>query len=438
VTGILILTPLSKVFLVKKDAVKKKSSKSTFNELTNKYQLSDNLYRILVAGNSRVCNQKIIDLNITEKYGVNILEVRRSSPTSSFFMKTVDQKLAGPDMKLKANDILYAFGSYTDIEAFVNENGLQLTEAYTSEYAGGSSSEKLSVREIGIAEVLMLPESKFINKPVKDSNFRAKYSVNILGIQRRKEYFLTNIKDVKLLAGDTLLVQGTWEHIGLLSQEQDEWVVLGQPMEEAAKVTLDYKAPIAACIMVIMVVAMIFNVLPPVICVLIAAIATILTGCFRSAEEAGQSIRWESIILIGAMMPMTLAFEKTGLSELISQNLVTGLQHFGPVALLAGIYVTTSVLTMFISNTAVAVLVAPIALQTALAMGFSPYPFLMAVTVGASMCFASPFSTPPNALVMSAGKYTFRDYINVGLPLQIIMGILMIFVLPILFPFIQP
>ena len=193
--------------------------------------------------------------------------------------------------------------------------------------------------------------------------------------------------------------------------------------------------PIAAGILILMIAFMAFNVLPPVICVLIAALLTILTGCFRSPEEAFQTIRWESIILIGAMMPMSLAFEKTGLSELISHNLVSWLKDFGPIALLAGIYITTSVLTMFISNTAVAVLVAPIALQTALTMEVSPYPLLMAVTIGASMCFASPFSTPPNALVMSAGKYTFKDYIKVGLPLQIIMGIIMILALPLLFSF---
>ena len=433
--GILALIPLSKIFLVKKNVAKNKGNQITSKDLARKYQLSDNLYRILIPGNTYVCNKKLVDLKITEKYNVSILEVRRSSPTASFFMRTVDQKLAGPEMELRANDILYAFGKYGDINLFVEENNLQLTEARTSEYTGESSSDKLSVREIGIAEVLILPESKLVNKRVKESNFRANYSVNILGISRKNEYILNKVKDVKLLAGDVLLVQGTWENIELLNQDYHEWVVLGQPMEEAAKVTIDYKAPTAAGIMILMVVAMVFDVFPPVTCVLIAAILTIFTGCFRSPEEAYKTIRWESVILIGSMMPMALAFEKTGLSEYISHELVIGLKNFGPTALLAGIYITTSMLTMVISNTAVAVLVAPIALQSALAMEVSPYPFLMAVTVGASMCFASPFSTPPNALVMSAGKYTFKDYIKVGLPLQILIGIVMIILLPLLFKF---
>ena len=140
-------------------------------------------------------------------------------------------------------------------------------------------------------------------------------------------------------------------------------------------------------------------------------------------------------MLIAGMLPMSLALEKTGASEVASQSLVNGLGAYGPFALLAGIYFTTSLMTMFISNTATAVLLAPIALHSAVQLGLSPYPFLFAVTVAASMCFASPFSTPPNALVMPAGRYTFMDYVKVGLPLQIIMGVVMVFVLPLLFPF---
>ena len=432
--GILVLIPLSQMVLVKKGNTKNKSKRITSKDLARKYQLSDNLFRIVVPKNALVCNQKLIDLNITEKFNVSILEIRRSPTVAGFFMKTVDQKLAGPDMILKANDILYAFGTFDHVEVFVKENKLQLAKAHTTEYTGELPADKLSVHEIGIAEVLLLPDSKLINKSVKESNFRSNYSLNILGIGRKKEYIL-QIKDVKFQAGDVLLVQGTWDNIALLNQEQDEWVIIGQPMEEAASITLDYKAPLAAGIMILMIVSLVFNVFPPVISVLIAAILTILTGCFRTPEEAYKTINWESIILIGAMIPMALAFEKTGISELISDNLVVGLKGFGPFALLAGIYFTTSVLTMFISNTAVAVLVAPIAMQTALTMGLSPYPFLMVVTIGASMCFASPFSTPPNALVMSVGKYSFKDYVKVGLPLQIIMGIIMIFAVPLLFPF---
>ena len=418
--GLIVLIPLSKWFLSKKEDTKKNDTSTgrSPQELSKKYSLSDNLYRVRVHKDSLVKNKKLHELNITSLYNLTILEIRRKSSSQSRFMKTVDQKLAGPETEIQEEDILYVFGDYHNIDKFVKENRLDLTESKVSEFTG--DNEKLSVREIGIAEVLLMPDSKLINRAVKDSGFRDKYSVNILGIERGNEYILSDVKDIKMHAGDILLIQGTWDDIARMSKKQSQWVVLGQPVEE-----------------VLMIAAMVFDFIPipPVAAVLIAAILMVLTGCFRNVEDAYKTINWESIVLIAAMLPMSLALEKTGASSLISERLVGGLGNYGPLVLMAGIYFTTSLLTMFISNTATAVLVAPIALQSAISIGVSPYPFLLAVTVGASMCFASPFSTPPNALVMSAGKYTFMDYVKVGLPLQIIMGIIMIFVLPLLFPF---
>lgn len=437
--GLVVLIPLSKFFLVKKEDGKdtKTTTGHSPKELAKKYQLSDNLYRIQIRPGSRIGGKKLQELNITQAYNLSILEIRRQSSSQGRFLKTVDQSLAGPHTELQENDILYVFGPFEKVNQFAKEQNLELTDTHVSEYVEGAEVEKLSVREIGIAEVLLMPDSKLINKAVKDSGFRDKYSVNILGIQRKGEYILNDIKDIKMHADDILLIQGTWDSIARMSQKQSQWVVLGQPLEEASKVTLDYKAPVAALIMVLMIAAMVFDFIPipPVAAVIIAGILMVLTGCFRNVEEAYKTINWESVVLIAAMLPMSLALEKTGASNLISEKLVSGLGDYGPLVLMAGIYFTTSLLTMFISNTATAVLVAPIALQSAIAINVSPYPFLLAVTVGASMCFASPFSTPPNALVMSAGKYTFMDYVKVGLPLQIVMGIVMVFILPLLFPF---
>ena len=437
--GLVVLISLSKFFLVKKEDGKdtKTTTGHSPKELAKKYQLSDNLYRIQIRPGSRIGGKKLQELNITQAYNLSILEIRRQSSSQGRFLKTVDQSLAGPHTELQENDILYVFGPFEKVNQFAKEQNLELTDTHVSEYVEGAEVEKLSVREIGIAEVLLMPDSKLINKAVKDSGFRDKYSVNILGIQRKGEYILNDIKDIKMHAGDILLIQGTWDSIARMSQKQSQWVVLGQPLEEASKVTLDYKAPVAALIMVLMIAAMVFDFIPipPVAAVIIAGILMVLTGCFRNVEEAYKTINWESVVLIAAMLPMSLALEKTGASNLISEKLVSGLGDYGPLVLMAGIYFTTSLLTMFISNTATAVLVAPIALQSAIAINVSPYPFLLAVTVGASMCFASPFSTPPNALVMSAGKYTFMDYVKVGLPLQIVMGIVMVFILPLLFPF---
>jgi di/tricarboxylate transporter len=276
-----------------------------------------------------------------------------------------------------------------------------------------------------------------LNKTVREAEFRTKYNVNVLGICRKNKYILQGIGEVSIQGGDVLLVQGTWENIANLEKENNEWIVVGRPLEEAAKVTLDYKAPVAAVIMVAMVAVMVFDFIPvaPVTAVMVAGLLMVLTGCFRNVEAAYKTINWESIVLIAAMMPMSTALQKTGISEWISQSLVASLGGFNPTVLLAAIYFTTSFLTMFISNTATAVLMAPMAMSCAQSMGVSPVPMLFAVTLGASLCLASPFSTPPNALVKPAGQYTFSDYIKVGLPLQLILGIVMIFVLPLLFPF---
>ena len=270
-----------------------------------------------------------------------------------------------------------------------------------------------------------------------DADFRSRFGLSVLGVRRHNDYLLSDLGEVRLHSGDVVLVQGPWENISRLADAGDDWVVMGQPLEQAARVTLDYKAPVAALIMLLMVAAMAFDFIPvaAVTAVMLAAVAMVLTGCVRGVEGAYKTINWESIVLFASMLPMSTALQKTGASDLISRNLVAVVGDGGPYLLLAAVYLATSLLTFFISNTVTAVLMAPIALSAAAAQGVSAVPFLMAVTVAASACFASPFSTPPNALVMSAGSYTPADYLKVGLPLQLVMAMVMIVVLPLLFPF---
>ena len=436
-TGIVVLLPLTKWFLSKR---KKKdenaSSGKSLNELVKEYGLSDNLFRLQSVSGSLLVGQTVQGLDVRRKYGLNILEVRRGEASQHRFLKTVTQKLASPDTVIQAGDVLYVTGDAKDVLRFASEFALEMMDGHTTETAR-TTGNSLDFYDIGIAEIVLMPSSNIINQRVKEAGFRDKFNVNVLGIRRKKEYILQDLGKERMHSGDVLLVQGTWQDIARLSKEDTDWVVLGQPLAEAAKVTLDYKAPVAALIMVLMVVMMVFDFIPvaPVTAVMIAAMLMVLTGCFRNVEAAYKTINWETIVLFAGMLPMSLALEKTGASDYISNSLVSGLGAYGPIALMAGIYFTTSLMTMFISNTVTAVLMAPIALQSAMQIGVSPVPFLFAVTVAASMCFASPFSTPPNALVMPAGQYTFMDYVKVGLPLQIIMGLVMIFALPMLFPF---
>jgi len=435
VVGIVALGFLSKIFL-SKDKVSEDAKKSkSLKDLANEYQLSQNLFRVRVIPDSTLAGKKLQELGLSKRYNINVLEIRRSDIGAAPFLKSIKQKLAGPDTVVEENDVLYLSGSFEQVQLFASDSEIEIIDMHESEEEAPAFSGKLRFDRIGIAEVVVLSNSRLVNQPVKKSGFREKFKVNILGIQRQKHYILHEVKDEKIQSGDVLLVQGEWSDIARLTEESTEWVVIGQPLVEASKVALDHKAPIAAAIMVGMVALMAFNVVPAVAAVLTAAVGMILTGCFRNAEEAYKTINWESIVLIGAMLPMSLAIEKTGASAAISKGLVEGLGSFGPMALMAGIYLATSLLTLFISNTATAVLFAPIALHSAIEIGVSPYPFLFAVAVAASMSFASPFATPPNALVMSAGRYTFMDYVKVGLPLQLLFGIVMILALPLLWAF---
>ena len=437
VVGILFLLPATKMLTPKVKAKDSKNDSKSLKELVNEYGVAENLFRVHIKDHeSKAIGQTVVDLNVYREYGINVLELRRSSGPNRF-VRTVNQQLASPDLVLKQNDVLYLSGDLEMVTKFADDYSLRLLDNHTDEIDGSSSNASLDFFDIGVAEILIMPSSSMINRTIIEAGFRSKFSVNVLGIRRKNEYILNELGEVKMHNGDVLLVQGAWKDIARMKKESSNWVVLGEPLHEAAKVTLDYKAPIAAAIMIGMVVMMVVESIPvaPVTSVLLAAILMVITGCVRSVEAAYKTINWQTIVLFAAMLPMSTALEKTGVSDMIANLIVSGLGSSGPLILLAGIYAATSVMTIFISNTVTAVLMAPIALQCAVQIGVSPVPFMFAVAVAASMCFASPFSTPPNALVMPAGQYTFMDYVKVGLPLQILMGVVMVFVLPMIFPF---
>ena len=445
--GIIVLMPLSKIFLSQKQNGKKKKNGKSLDDLVDEYQLLDNLHRYIVPSKRTaaaidengqmmdIVGKTLKDLSIQKKYGVSIIEIRNEKKSRLGLVKDVNQNMAKSSSTIAVHDTLYIIGDEEKIERFAQDYDLRKMK-----------DVKIDFYDLGLTEIVVMPTSNFAGLRIGDANLRKRFGINVLGVKRGgsssdgkvgKEYITDNLIATRLHVGDMLLVQGEWTNLAHLTEDTTNWVVLDQPEKTADKVLLDYKAPVAAAIMLLMIAMMVFDFIPvaPVTAVIIAGLLTVFAGCFRNVEAAYKTINWESIVLIAAMMPMSTALEKTGASALVSQGLVDSLGSMGPTALLAGIYFTTSLMTMFISNTATAVLMAPIALVAAQQVGVSPYSFLFAVTLGASMCFASPFSTPPNALVMKAGGYTFMDYVKVGLPLQIIIGVVMTFVLPLLFPY---
>ena len=449
--GIIVLMPLSKIFLSKSQGNKKKKNAKSLDDLVDEYRLLDNLHRYIVPssrtsaakdenGNQLdIVGKTLKELSIQKKYGVSIIEIRNEKKSRLGLVKDVNQNMAKSSSTIQVHDTLYIIGDEQKMQRFAQDYGLRKMK-----------DVKIDFYDLGLTEIVVMPTSNFVGLRIGEANLRKRFGINVLGVKRGSsssssseggrggsEYITDNLIAAKLHVGDMLLVQGEWTNLAHLTADTTNWVVLDQPEKTADKVLLDYKAPVAAAIMLLMIAMMVFDFIPvaPVTAVIIAGLLTVFAGCFRNVEAAYKTINWESIVLIAAMMPMSTALEKTGASALVSQGLVDSLGAMGPTALLAGIYFTTSLMTMFISNTATAVLMVPIALVAAQQVGVSPYSFLFAVTLGASMCFASPFSTPPNALVMKAGGYTFMDYVKVGLPLQIIIGVVMTFVLPLLFAY---
>ena len=383
--GIIVLMPLSKIFLSKKQSGKKKKQGKSLDDLVDEYQLLDNLHRYIVPSRRPsaaldengeqmdIVGKTLKDLSIQKKYGVSIIEIRNEKKSRLGLVKDVSQNMAKSSSTIQVHDTLYILGEEEKMKRFASDYGLRKMK-----------DVKIDFYDLGLTEIVVMPTSNFAGLRIGDANLRKRFGINVLGVKRGDEYITDNLIAAKLHVGDMLLVQGEWTNLAHLATDTSNWVVIDQPEKTADKVLLDYKAPVAAAIMLLMIAMMVFDFIPvaPVTAVIIAGLLTVFAGCFRNVEAAYKTINWESIVLIAAMMPMSTALEKTGVSALVSQGLVESLGSMGPTALLAGIYFTTSLMTMFISNTATAVLMAPIALVAARQVGVSPYSFLFAVTLG--------------------------------------------------------
>lgn len=431
VAGTLLLIPMSKM-LAKKgegEGADDDNKGRSLLQIVEDYNLNHDLWIARVPKDSPIAGLTLGALALRSNYGLDVYELREGEGKGRRLIANITQKAPEAGSTIDAGDTLFLRGPLDGARRLAAYYGLVLTTD------ADEVKSRMKFYDIGLAEIIPLPESGLLRETIGELDFRNRYNVNVLAVRRGSTFITEDLRSVEIRKGDVLLVQGTWDAIGSLSAQTSQWMVLGQPESRASQVTLDYKAPIAAIIMIAMVVGLVVDVIPAVMTVLIAAILMILTGCFRNTADAYKTINWESIVLIAAMMPMSTALDKTGISAMVSTSLVDWFGSLGPHGLMAAIYFTTSIMSLFISNTATAVLLAPIAVASAVGFGVSPLPMLFAVTFGASLSFASPFSTPPNALVMSAGRYTFMDYVRIGAPLQILLGILMIFVIPLFFPF---
>ncbi len=396
-------------------------------QLADDYQLGGKLFRVRVPEDSEMVDKKLTELGTPASYQVYILKIVRKSAEGLNLLPMTYHEMAGPSSVIQPKDILYLQGTLENVERMVEDFGLMFEEEE-------SEADELVSKQLGIAEVLLTPHSTLINQTAKSIGFREKYNLNILGINRQGQYVLKEPSKQKLRFGDALLVQGSWSSIELLARETNDVVVVGQPQEHASAAAASGKAPIAAGIVLLMVFLMVFDIFPTVISVLIGAVLMILTGCLRNMDDAYGQVNFETIVLVAAMLPIATALEKTGGIMILSEGIIKALGGLGSLGVFAGIYLLAMTFGQFISNTATAVLFAPIAMNAALTIDANPYTFLIGVAVASNMAFATPVASPTNAMVMTAGGYKVSDFVKIGVPLMAVVFVVMMFAIPFFFP----
>ncbi|EDV9698630.1 SLC13 family permease [Salmonella enterica subsp. enterica serovar Salford] len=407
-------------FMLKGDAPGQQAGKRrTFRDLIREYRLTGRARRLAIRPGSPMVGQRLDDLKLRERYGANVIGVERWRR-----FRRVIVNVNGVS-EFRARDVLLIdmSAAEVDLREFCAEQLLEpmvLRGEYFSDQA----------LDVGMAEISLIPESELIGKSVREIAFRTRYGLNVVGLKRDGVALEGSLADEPLLMGDIILVVGNWKLISLLGQKGRDFVVLNMPVEVSEASPAHSQAPHAIFCLVLMVALMLTDEIPNPIA---AIIACLLMGKFRciDAESAYKAIHWPSIILIVGMMPFAQALQKTGGVSLVVQGLMNIGGGYGPYMMLGCLFVLCAVIGLFISNTATAVLMAPIALAAAKSMGVSPYPFAMA----ASAAFMTPVSSPVNTLVLGPGNYSFSDFVKLGVPFTLIVMAVCIVMIPMLFPF---
>ena len=406
----------------------------SIGQLADAYSLHGKLFRLRVRAQSSLAGMTLADSRLGHDYEITVLSITHRNDTEK------DTRIEGwglddvaiPDGStvLHPGDELLVRATAPIIQrAMVDFNfGVQVVDEYAEPLTGALLSH-----EIGLAEVVVTPRSVYIGKTLAESGIYSRFGVQVLGVLRNNE--LAKRQRVELQFGDSLLVRGAWEDIERLAGERRNFLVVGAPEAMAQQIVdISRDTLVAGGVLLAMIALMVSGLVPTVIAALIAAVAMVLFGCLNM-EQAYRAVSWSSVVLIAAMIPISIALEVTGGAELIASTLVNTLGALGPLALMTGVFVLTSGFSQVISNTATTVLVAPIVLTAALSLGFSPYPFLMIVAVGASSALLTPIGTPPNLMVMSPGGYGFGHYLRVGLPLVLLFLLASLALIPLIWPF---
>lgn len=382
------------------------------------YELVAREHRVRVGGESPLVGKTLAELRLREVSDAQLIAIEREG------------KLVQPhaNTELYAGDVLFAdlFAPDTDVASLIRDYHLQELPL------SGSHFTDLA-QEIGMAEVIVPATSDLVGRSLRDADFRSRFRLAVIGLRRGQEAFHDRLRDEPLQVGDTLLVTGPWNAIRGLGGENKDLVVFNLPVELDEVLPVAGKALQAVICLAVAVGLMISGVVPNVQAALIGCLMMGAFGCV-DLNSAYRAIDWKTLVLIVGMLPFSVALERTGGVELAADGLMTLVGGLGPRAILATLFAITALLGMFISNTATAVLMAPIAISIAKDLNASPYPFAMIVALAASTAFMTPVSSPVNTLVVAPGNYTFGDFIRIGVPFSLVVLLLSVIMVPWLLP----
>ncbi|MFN2177291.1 MAG: SLC13 family permease [Anaerolineales bacterium] len=380
------------------------------------YQLNERLLAIQIPKGSILDGADLKSSHLGDAFGLTVLGIQRGE--SGFF-------LPEPEEILLAGDTLLVEADPKDINTVLGFREISLNDE-----DGRYLIADLENEEVGFVEVVLSPYTALVGKSLREVNFREKFGLTVSAIWREGKQYLSNLRDMKLRYGDALLLHGPREKFRLIGEEQD-FIVLSEAVYTAPP---SGKTITAVVCMMLVLGLVITGILPIAISAVLGIVLMILLGVL-TMEEAYRSIEWKAVFLIAGLIPLGIALEQSGAAEMLAGAIIALLGDYGPLIITAGLFLCTTATAQIIPNPAVAVLMAPIAYNTAINLGISPYPLLMAVAVGASAAFLTPFGHPANLLVMGPGGYQFNDFIKTGLPLIVLILVVLLVILPFLYPY---
>ncbi len=402
---------------------------STLHDWIESYKIDDDYYRLRIRSLSPLIDTTFSDWDLESKFNVQVIRLKRRHPNRIKGTRPFIE-FPTPNTDMRYHDIITVKGETEAINRLMIKFRLGLLPL---EPIKDELKHNLINQEVGMTEVLVTPKSRLVGRKIKLGNYFKRFEVQLLAASRNNKPYLE--KEIVVKAGDGFIIRGTWENIDNLKKQYEHLVICGSPEGMAKNVeNLTRKSYIALGALLLMILLLVLKIVPGSIAALIAAGIVVLTGCIP-ISKAYKSISWTSVIMIGAMIPMGIALQKTGTAQVIANNLVTYLGHINPVILLGGVFLLTTAFSQVINNSATAVLMAPIALIAAQALNISPEPFMIVVAISASTAFLTPVGTTTNAMVMTAGGYKFVDYFKVGAPLLIMFLIVTLLLVPFIWPF---